>query len=368
MLQTRYLRRCWVEIDLSRLQENYRCYRAALPPRSRIMAVIKADAYGHGDIPVARALAEVGVRLFAVSGLTEALRLRQADLAGEILLLGYTPPEEFPLLRTHRITQALIDEEYIQRVLAAAPAFPCQVALDTGMHRVGIPTRDPDRAAALIREVAARCPLTGLFTHLSVADSEEESDIRFTLAQLDAFRAVTDRVADLPLRYLHALNSAGGLRYASAMGERPLVRLGLLLYGVSPAPACPRPAGIRPVMCWKSVVAMVKSVQKGEAVGYGRAYIAPDARRIATLPVGYADGYQAKEGRVSIRGQSAPVVGRVCMDQMMVDVTEIPAVAPGDEVILMGDACPAEQMGVSPYQVLCAVSKRVPRIYKRRGE
>lgn len=363
-------KRSWVEVDLAQVVQNYRAYAACLAAGSRIMAVVKADAYGHGDVAVAQALAQEGVSLFAVACIDEAIALRRAGIAGEILILGYTPTTALPLCREYDITQSLVSEDYAEAFADAAPAgVKCQFKLDTGMSRIGLPANDPDACEACIRRYAKRLSLTGIFTHLCVADSNQEEDIAFTQTQIARFEALCDRVRDLSLPYLHCMNSAGGVHTNSKYDK--IVRLGILLYGLQPSPDIPLPEGVRPALTWKSVVSAMHTIKDGESVGYGRTYRADGTRRIATIPTGYADGYSrllSNKGRVFIHGKPAPIVGRVCMDQMMVDVTSIPECALYDEVTLIGDSYTADNMaselGTIGYEIVCDIGKRVHRIYK----
>lgn len=356
-------RRCWIEIRRDILLNNYRIYRSQLREGQRVMAVVKADAYGHGAAEAARTLQAEGCTDFAVSNIDEAAELRETGITGQILILGYTPPEEAERLVRYDITQALLDEEYAESL--ADRGVRAQFALDTGMNRVGLDADDPAYCEEVIRAYADRFTLTGLFTHLCVADTPSET--QFTNRQIDRFFAVAERVADLQLPEIHCLNSAGGLWHNRG---GTLARLGIILYGLKPDAANTLPAGIRPVLTWKSVVSLVKTVRPGETVGYGRAYRAETARRIATVSAGYADGYSrtlSGKGTVFIHGKPAPIVGRICMDQMTVDVTGIPSVRPGDEAILLGNGYTADDMarqtGTIGYEVLCNIGQRVPHVW-----
>ena len=362
-------KRSWAEIDLAQIVTNYRAYAASLSKESRIMAVVKANAYGHGDVAVARALAGAGVSLFAVATAYEAAALREAKIEGKILVLGYTPASDFPLLEKYDITQTLISEDYAALFLAKAPhGVKCQFALNTGMNRIGLSTSDPHACAAIIRKYADKLALDGVFTHLCVADSRRPEHLAFTKEQISRFEAVCDLLSDLSLPYLHCMNSAGGVNAKSKYDK--IVRLGILLYGLHPDRDIPLPLGARPALTWKSVVAALETIEAGETVGYGRTFRAEGKRRIATIPTGYADGYPrllSGKGKVMIRGKFAPVVGRVCMDQMMVDVTDIPDCALSDEVTLLGDGYTADDMaedvGTIGYEIVCGIGNRVTRVY-----
>lgn len=369
------LKRTWAEVDLAQLVKNVEVWRAGLPADTAVMAVVKADAYGHGAAPVSRALQGVDVSHFAVATADEAIILRRAGITGEILILGYTPVENAPLLQEYDLTQTLIFEEYAAALWAACPRrIKCYFALDTGMNRIGLDADDPAGTEEVIRQYADRFHLVGLYTHLCVADSAEGENIAFTRGQIAKYQAVLARVADLPL-VGHCLNSAGGLLYPATGGR--FARLGIVMYGLKPDRENTLPAGITPALTWKTVVVMCKTVHAGESVGYGRTARITRDTVVATLPVGYADGYNRRlsggVGQVLIRGQKAPVLGRVCMDQIMVDVTAIPGVGVGDEVVLLGESegerltadDMAEKLGTIGYEVVCNISARVPRIYKK---
>ena len=381
------IRRCWAEVDLEVLRRNCELYRESLPEDAEIMAVVKADAYGHGSCPAARTLQKAGIKYFAVASLDEALTLRNGGIQGEILILGYTPPEGCALLSEHDITQTLVSEEHAE-VMAAeceklhragmAPVR-CHFAIDTGMNRIGLDGENPEQCGEVIRRYAAApgMKMEGIFTHLCAADTEDDEAREFTGRQRMLFEHVREEISDLGLPHCHCMNSAGG-RYIPAGGDA-WVRLGIILYGLKPDYSNELPEGIRPALEWKSVVAMVKDLEPGETVGYGRTFRAERPMRIATIPTGYADGYSralSNRGYVLIHGMRAGIRGRVCMDQMMVDVTDIPGVSMGDEVVLLGADGEeylsaddmAEMIGTIGYEVVCDISPRVTRVYLHDAE
>ncbi len=367
-------KRSWVEINLGQLIKNYNIYKSTLPPTAQIMAVVKADAYGHGDVEVCRALWERGVKLFAVSNIDEAKTLRNAAVGGEILILGYTPRENFEDLYNFNITQALLCEEYAELIAQSGLEIKCQLAIDTGMNRIGIDGDDTDYCEKIIRKYSEKIKLNGFFTHLCVADSHSEDNIEFTKSQIEKFNQLKEKTGDLNLPYIHCMNSAGGLY----CGGDQIVRLGIVMYGLKPDYENSLPEGIAPVLSWKTVVSMVKNVKTGESIGYGRSFVAENDMTIAILPTGYADGYRrdlSNCGHVLIDGERAGIVGRVCMDQMMIDVTALvkkgKSIKIGDEVTLIGQSGAeklsaddmAKQIDTIGYEIICGISKRVPRIY-----
>lgn len=371
-------KRSWVEVDLAQIRKNYLLYRKALKRDARIMAVIKADAYGHGDVQVARTLSDAGVELFAVSNIDEAVGLREAGIKGEILILGYSSPIYAKTLFDLGLTQAIVSEEYAQQLANTGLRIKCQFAVDTGMNRIGIDADDPDVCERIIRQYVTRLHINGLFTHLCVADGSSESDREFTFSQLRKFKRVVEAVSELELPFVHCCNSAAGLRYldgSSAFeGIGDIVRLGIALYGLRPSDAVSLPEGIEPCLTWKSVISMVKKVQKGETIGYGRTFRVEKESVIATVATGYADGLSrslSNKGFVLINGNKAPIVGNICMDQTMVDVSLIPNVKMGTKATIIGMSggisYSADEMagslGTLGYEVLCDISKRVQRFY-----
>ena len=370
-------KRSWIEINLSQLKTNYLLYKQTLTDNARIMAVIKADAYGHGDIQVARMLSELGVKLFAVSNIDEAVGLRDAGIKGEILILGYTAPSYVATIEKYDLTQTIVSQEYAEILMAAAIPIKCHVAIDTGMNRIGINASDADCCVSIIREFSRKLNVTGLFTHLCVADSDIEEDKEFTFGQLRKFNLIASKVTDLNLAYVHCHNSAGGLFYFGNPEFEyidAIVRLGIVLYGLKPSSCNTLPEGIAPAITWKSVVSMVKDLQPGESIGYGRTFKVEKPMRIATITTGYADGLNrllSNRGFVMINGQRAPIVGKICMDQTLIDVTNIPGVKMGDHVIIIGKSGDmsysaddmAQDLNTIGYEVICNITKRVQRFY-----
>ena len=361
-------KRCWAEINLQQLKKNYDIYKQSIPSTLKIMAVVKADAYGHGDIVVAKFLSDNNVRNFAVSNIDEAIRVRKAGVEGQILILGYTPIDRAEELIKFDVTQSLLSEAYAEEIEKTGLPIKCQFVIDTGMRRIGLNADDPAECERVIRKYS--CLLNGLFTHLCVADTDDQRE--FTEDQIGKFETVCNRVIDLNLPYCHCMNSAGGLWYHS--NACCFVRLGIILYGLKPDYLNTLPEGIEPALAWKSVVSMVKEVKPGDTIGYGRTYTVDYPMIIATIPTGYADGYSrllSNKGWVLINGHRAPIVGRICMDQMMVDVTGIDNVKLGTEVVLLGksgdETITADELanlyGTIGYEIVCGISKRVERIY-----
>lgn len=367
--------RAWAQIDLDAIARNARALQSGLPDGCRLMAVVKADAYGHGAPAVAGRLWQEGVRAFAVATLEEGAALRRCGVTGEILILGYTDPARVPQLLRWRLAQTVTDAVHGAALAAAAGrrAVPVHIAVDTGMHRLGVPAKDVSAVAKLLQTPGLA--VRGLFTHLAASDSDLPDDAAFTHAQLAAFAALARAVRGrgLALPPLHALASAGVLRYAGLPLQ--FARAGLALYGAQDVPGDARFAPkLFPAMTLCARVVHVQTLAAGACAGYGRAFCAARPTRLAVVSIGYADGVPRAlgEGRGTalLRGARVPIVGRVCMDQLFVDATETGA-AVGDVVTLLGadgGACisaaeMAEAAGTIPNELLCRIGTRVLRVY-----
>lgn len=378
-----FFRRTWVEIDLDALDHNFETIRASLTPGTKIMAVVKADAYGHGVEHTVRAFTACGCGWFAVSNLEEALQVRTVNPDCDILILGYTPPEYVQTLAVNNITQAVFNGEYAALLSAAAVengvTVSVHVKVDTGMTRLGFVFHDSVADAAAILEIARVCRLPGLyaegiFTHFSSAD-EPDGEV-FTRLQYDLFLTLIRalKFEGITFRYRHCCNSAATVLYPEM--HLDLVRPGIILYGLLPAQWMRGKIDLRPVMRLKSVVSMTKTVEADTPVSYGRAYVTGGETRIATVPIGYADGYpRMLTGKAQMRvgGVDVPVIGRICMDQCMLDISAAGDVTDGMTVTVYSDdpASPlcvdalAASIGAINYELTCGVNKRVPRLYTR---
>ena len=363
------------------MRHNFQLVRGAAGG-ARVIAVVKADAYGHGDAAVARLLEREGAAGFAVSGFEEALRLRRAGVRAPILILGYTDPKNAAALSAEAITQTVFSAEYARELSAAARAagvcVDVHIKVDTGMGRIGFDALAGFDAAA--DEIAAACALEGLrargiFTHFAVADSAGEDDHAYTAHQYGSLRGVIDALAARGVRFetAHCCNSAG--TFAWPQYHLDAVRPGIILYGEDPSSEVTLP-GLRSAMRVKCRVSMVKELPAGRCVSYGRTFASDRPLRVATLAVGYADGYpraMSNRGVVEICGRPARVLGRVCMDQMMADVTDIPEARAGMTATVFGGGCSdrvtalAEAAGTIPYEILCSIGRRVPRVYLDDG-
>lgn len=376
--QKEALKRAWAEINLPRLRSNFEKCRSLLPKGVEMMTVVKANAYGHGIETVIPCLEnDCGVNFFAVSNLVEAIELRELGVSGEILILGYTPPKNAPELIEYDIIQAITERRYAEELSRCCPAgekVRCHIAVDTGMTRIGIrgelsPLCDEAEAIYKLPSLSVE----GLFTHLSVADSDSESDKAYTAAQIEKLVALKTELNRrfIIVEHLHFLNSAGAAYHPDPRGD--LARFGIMLFGLKPNSALKLPVELEPVMELKAIVSQVKTVEPGVDVSYGRTYTTDKETKIAVVTIGYADGYPrllSNKAEVLVRGKRAPIVGRVCMDQLMIDVTEVGEVCEGDVVTLFGkdggESVSADELadmiGTIGYEIICGISPRVPRI------
>lgn len=377
------LSRTWTEISLDAIADNVQEVLSHLRPGVQAMAVVKADGYGHGALEVARAALGAGATWLGLAMLDEALALRRAGIDAPMLVLGHTPPDSVADAVAAGISLTVYQEDVLAAVAAAGRRASrpgrVHVKVDTGMGRIGV---FPEEAVAFCRR-AADLPgvlLEGVFSHFAAADSADKS---YTRQQFDQFRAVLDALAarglTVPLR--HAANSAATMDLPET--HLDLVRAGIAVYGLQPSDEVEHPLPLTPAMTWKTRVVHVKRVARGNCISYGCTYQTRADSVVATLPVGYADGYSrswSNRGYVLVAGRRVPVVGRVCMDQLMVDVTELAEdgieVRVGDEAVLMGrqgeESLTADELaaglGTISYEIICLVGKRVPRLYLRNGQ
>lgn len=365
--------RTWAEVSLSALEHNYRTLRAQLPDGCRFLGVVKADAYGHGAVTVARELERLGCEMLVVAELNEALQLRSGGITLPILIFGTTPVEFADRVVAEGFVQTVFTPELAQALSDAAVAQSktarIHVKLDTGMGRVGVLAWDAEQAA---REAARLCDLPGLehegiFTHFANADEDEE----FTMLQFTRFLDTVERLEKdygLTFAIRHCAASAAALKYPCT--HLDMVRPGIALYGHYPDPSC-RMEGeqLRPVMSLYSRVAAVHQLPAGATVSYGCTRMVTRDTRVAVLPIGYGDGLSrllSNRTEVVLGGARVPVLGRVCMDMCMVDVTDLPDVQAGDVATIFGPDKPLEEMadclGTITYELLCDLSGRVKRI------
>jgi alanine racemase len=361
-------------VDLRALTLNLQCLRALLAPSCKVIGIVKANAYGHGAVAVSRALARAGVTKLGVATLTEGVQLREAGVGVEVIVMGPLVQAEIPDLVANRLTPVIYSEAFTMDLAMALRAamvpYPVHVEVETGMGRLGV---DQDRLPALLQSAAFKGPLRleGLMSHFADADSDNPS---YTQGQLAQFTGLLERVrrAGVTVPLAHMANTAGMLRFPAS--HLDAVRPGIGLYGYQYGTGQETVAPLRQVLSLATQIVQIRTLRLGETVSYNCTFRASRPTRIGVLPIGYADGYNrllSNKGVVLIGGKRVPVVGRICMDMTMVDVTDVLAAHIGADAVLIGEQDDeritaldlAGWQGTIPYEVLCAIGPRVPRLY-----
>ncbi|MGN0611730.1 MAG: alanine racemase [Ruminiclostridium sp.] len=367
----KFLKRAWAEIDLDALEHNYNEIKK-LSKGKEILAVVKANAYGHDDKAVCLKLQELGVKYFGVSNLWEGEKLRQHGIRGTILSFGYTDEDYFDELLEYDITQTAGSVQYAKELsdyaLSKGVKLPVHIKINTGMTRVGIDSEE---------ELLSVLALPGLdckaaYTHFAVSDSLCEDDVQYTEKQQEKLLSIAKGKGLL----LHSQNSGGIVYHPDFEGD--IVRAGVIMYGHCPNYPLEVPFEMKSVMTVKSVVSQLKTIPAGTQISYGRTFTADKEMTVAVIPIGYADGYFrdfSSKGQMLINGVLCPVVGRVCMDQTIVDVSAVPDIKTGDTVYVYSDKCKqtgidynASLIGTIGYELTCAVALRIPRVIIHEGE
>lgn len=375
-----FFKRTWAEIDIDALLHNFKIIREHT--LGHIYAVVKADAYGHGAAVVAPIFEKAGADGFAVSNIEEAVELRRNDIKKPILILGYTPARYAAELANSGIIQTVYSLDYASELSKEASAHGvtvlCHLKADTGMSRLGFDCRDGELSDK--HDMLAACSLSnlsikGIFTHFATADRDNDPNAVFTNAQYDRFCGICRFLEKngVVLEEKHCCNSAGLMLHNDK--HMTLSRPGIILYGLTPSAGLSPVFELKPAMSFKSTVSFVKKIKSGDTVSYGRNFTADRDMTVATVAAGYADGYpRALSGKadVLIHGKRAEILGNVCMDQLIVDVSRIDNVSEGDEVVLFGNGLPVEETAALcstvNYELVCGVSRRVPRVYIKNGE
>ncbi|MBA4603342.1 alanine racemase [Thermoactinomyces sp. AMNI-1] len=369
-----------IEVDLDALEHNIRQFRRHLKENVKVMAVVKADAYGHGAVQVARTALQAGASYLAVAFVDEAVELRNAGIAAPILILGYTPPRAISTAVQYDLTCTVYSRENLRQMIETAKragkTLRVHVKVDTGMGRLGL---FPEDVLSFVRDMVQSPYIDweGIFTHYATAD---EADKEYALKQEQKFRQVVESLTreNLKPKIAHIANSAGSID----LRERTynMVRLGISMYGLYPSAEVNRQSvSLKPILTLKTKVASVKKPVAGTGISYGKTYIVNGEEWVAALPIGYADGINRRlsnRGHVLIAGKKVPIIGRICMDQLMVNVTEIMPVEVGQEVVVYGKQQGAEitvdevadLLDTINYEVTCMLSSRIPRVYKRNGK
>lgn len=382
-----YLRRTWAEVNIDAIRHNFDSIKNAVGGKSDIMCVVKADAYGHGAVFLAKLYEKYGAARFAVSNIEEAMQLRENGIKLPVLILGFTPASMAAALAENNISQAVFSEEYAQELSEYALKnnvnVKIHIKVDTGMSRIGFMYQNIERDKNSISEIARVCALPGLehegiFTHFAVSD-EAEDGRAITLEQFKCFSDAISKLKNINIEFpvCHCSNSGAIIDYKQ-FGLN-CVRSGIILYGLLPSKKLKGKIDLIPAMQIKSVIAQIKTVEAGSPVSYGCTYVTQKPTKIATVPIGYADGYTRSLGNrayMTVKGKKAPVIGRVCMDQIMLDVSGIDGINVGDEVTVIGNGENntvsfddiADMTGTINYELICLVGKRVPRVYIYNGK
>nr|WP_304011998.1 alanine racemase [Ruminococcus bromii] len=381
------VKRTWAEISLNAIEHNYNVIRNKVADDTKVCCVIKADGYGHGAVELSQVYEKLGADFFAVSNIDEGIEIRKSGSKLPMVILGYTPVSEAENLAEYDISQAVFSLEYAKELSEKCVEEDCickmHIKVDSGMSRIGFMCQEFPRDEYSIEEICEACCLPnleveGLFTHFCVSDEDAEGR-EFTNKQYENFIHVRDSLKKrgVDISVVHCSNSGAIEDYPETCCD--MVRAGIILYGLAPSSKLADRLDLVPAMTLKTVVAFVKEVQKGATISYGRTFTADRKMKIATVPIGYADGFirqNAKDGYMMVNGKKAKIVGRICMDQTMLDVTDIEDVKTGDEVVVFGTGengeptadSLAENTGTINYETVCLVGKRVPRIYIKDGK
>ena len=381
------VKRTWAEISLNAIEHNYNVIRNKVADDTKVCCVIKADGYGHGAVELSQIYEKLGADFFAVSNIDAGIEIRKSGSKLPIVILGYTPVSEAENLAEYDISQAVFSLEYAKELSEKCVEEDCickmHIKVDSGMSRIGFMCQEFPRDEYSIEEICEACCLPnleveGLFTHFCVSDEDAEGR-EFTNKQYENFIHVRDSLKKrgVDISVVHCSNSGAIEDYPETCCD--MVRAGIILYGLAPSSKLADRLDLVPAMTLKTVVAFVKEVQKGATISYGRTFTADRKMKIATVPIGYADGFirqNAKDGYMMVNGKKAKIVGRICMDQTMLDVTDIEDVKTGDEVVVFGTGengeptadSLAENTGTINYETVCLVGKRVPRIYIKDGK
>lgn len=374
------IRPAWVEIDLDSLVHNIKEVKRLTQSPALVTAVVKADGYGHGAVKISQVLLDNGADRLAVAVLDEAIELRNAGYKVPILILGYTHPEQSSKIIDYNLEQTIYSLKAAkflsQEAVKKNKIAKVHIKIDTGMRRIGMDTNIESIDTIVKISKLPGISIEGIFTHFAIADEKDKS---FTEEQYKKFqwfcRELEKINVNIPVK--HCANSAAIIELPEM--HMDMVRAGIMLYSLTTTSEMLRQSEFKQVMSLKTRISHIKEIQSGESVGYGRTFIAEKPTRIASLPIGYADGYSRRlsgKAHVLVNGVRAPIVGRICMDQCMIDVTGIDNVSTGDEVVLFG--CQrdnfisidelAKTLDTINHEIVCAINRRVPRVYKRNGK
>lgn len=376
-----FYRRTWAEVDLDCVRHNFNEIKKAC--NNKICCVIKADAYGHGAVALAKEYEDLGASFFGVSNIDEALQLRRAGITLPILIFGYVPVRDASILADNNISQCVYSLEYARQLASECEKqnvfVKIHIKIDTGMSRLGFYYQDPTQDVNALEDICKVLELyrllpQGIFTHFSSADEGVDA---FTLKQLDNFKTLLSKLSHINFKYVHASNSGAIEDFAGARFD--MVRAGIILYGLSPSNDIRNKLNLKPALSLKSVISHIKTVKAGACISYGRDFIANKVMTVATVPIGYADGYTRviaeNGGEILVKGKRCKIIGRICMDQLMIDLADIQDVKIGDTVTIIGtdksECISADEIAklrnTINYEVICDIGARVPRVYIKNG-
>ncbi len=382
MDKSEFTRRTWAQIDVDAVKYNFKNIKEKLEPKTKLLCVLKADAYGHGAEFLVKEYEKLAADWYGVSNIDEAMQLRNAGAKKPILIFGYTPTECAETLAKNNISQAMFSYEYAQKLnevcIKKGVKVKVHLKIDTGMSRIGFFSQTPEYQEKSISEILKIKDLPGIeiegaFTHFSVAD-DATNDREYTIKQFSNFKAVFEglEAKGLKIPIKHCCNSGGIINFPEM--HLDMVRAGVILYGLYPSDEIKSEINLKPVMQFKTVVSQVKTIPAGTSISYGRTFVSDKEMKIASVAIGYADGYSLKfsnNSEMIIHGKRVKIVGRVCMDQLILDVSDVKDVKEGDEVTVFGyegneylsvDEL-AKKIDTINYEIVCLVGKRVPRIY-----
>ena len=374
------LKRTWADVSLDHLSHNYKVLRQHVSPNCRFLGVVKADAYGHGAVPISRHLEDLGAEFLAVSNLEEAIQLRRGGLRLPILILGYTPPAYAEDMADMGIRQEVHSLAYAQalqdRLYGTGKQLLVHLKLDTGMSRLGFLCQQGENALDQLLQVTELSCLQveGMFTHFPASDSPAPEDMEFTRQQYTLFTSYIASFEAMKKRpeICHCCNSGATILHPEFALD--MVRPGIATYGIAPSPSLAGMLDLKPVLTLNSTISQIQTYPAGVSVSYGRSYVTPCEKTLAVVPIGYADGLPRRlsgQTEFLLHGVRVPVVGRICMDMCMVDVSNVPEAKVDDCIIVMGTGYDgarsicgvAAQINNLPYEILCGINKRIPRMY-----
>lgn len=362
--------RAWIEINLDNLENNVEQIKSIIPKNCKIMAIVKANAYGHGIIEISKKLNEIGIQDFAVATLSEGIILRENNIKGNILILGYTDIKDINSVIKYDLTQTIVDYEYAKRIeeMKLNNKLKAHIKINTGMNRIGESYKNIDNLIKIYQ--MKNLYILGTYSHFSVADSLEKEDVEFTNSQINNFFTLIDKIKSLgyDTGKIHIQASYGILNYPNLNCD--FVRPGIIMYGVYNNTETKTKINIKPVLSLKARITSVKEIEQGETVSYGRTFKANENKKIATVSIGYGDGYPRNLGnknvKVLVNGEYAEVIGRICMDQLIIDVSNIKEIKTGDIVTLIGKEIPVEDIArkadTNTNEILCRLGDRLGRM------